>query len=217
MRLCRKLRHLFSEFIKTGNPTPGVRTSNSWHPYTTKRKFIQVLSDTSVVCDLSDATIGPSIQENMFTSAMEKNFPEIDRLIRDQARVVSSNIINPFRIGEENLPSSSVDSVRMSKNYLGVNSSSEYYNVLTKIHSFWMDLLPKISLEYNSYHNNSNGIYSRSDFDDKLFVSMIATSNAKFKHAFFSMLFLVCLLLVVLCICMYILKKNQQNIGVSFL
>lgn len=213
MRLCRKFRHLFSEFIKTGNPTPGVHTSNAWHPYTSKRKFIQILSDTRV--ESNDATFGTLIQDNMFTSTLEKNFPEIDRLIHDQARIVSSNNLNPFRIGEENLPNSPVDSVRMSKTYLGVNSSSEYYNTLSKIHSFWRELLPKISVGYDQ--NYSDGIYSRSNIDDKLFISMMATSNTKFKHAFFSMLFLVCLLLVVLCICMYILKKNQQHIGVSFL
>lgn len=215
MRLCRKFRHLWSEFIKTGNPTPGTHTSNAWHPYTSNRKFIQILSDTSVNCETNDATL--SIQDGMFTAALEKNFVEIDRMIHGQARIVSSNIINPFHIGEENIPNSPADSSRMSKSYPGVYSSTEYYNALTKIHSFWKVLLPKISLDYNRYRNHSNGIYSRSNFDDPLFISMIAASSTKFKHAFFSMLFLVCLLLAVLCICMYILKKNQQNIGVSFL
>lgn len=220
MRLCRKFRHLFSEFIKTGNPTPSVHTSNLWHTYTNNRKFIQIFSDTSVVCDSNDATLSPLIQDGIFPNALEKNFAEIDRLIHDQARIVSTNILNPFRIGEENLPSNPVDSAHMSKNYLGnleVNSSSQYYITLTKIHSFWMDLLPKISLQYNPYRNYSNGIYSGSNYDDELFISVVASSNTKFKHAFFSMLFLVCLLLIVLCICMYILKKNHQNVGTSFL
>lgn len=218
MRLCRKFRHLWSEFIKTGNPTPGVHSSNAWHPYTSYQKFIQILSDTSVVCDPNEAN--PIMQDGMFSNAMEKNFVEIERLIYDQARIVSSNIINPFRIGEENLPNIPVDLARMSKNYFGplaVNSSSPYYNALKKTHSFWIELLPKISLEYDPYRYYSNSIYSRSNLDDGLFVSMIAGNNTKFKHAFFSMLFLVCLLLVVLCICVYILNKNQQNIGVSFL
>lgn len=220
MRLCRKFRHLWSEFIKTGDPTPGVHTSNAWHPYTSHQKFIQILSDSNAVCDSNDATLSPFMQDGMFSNALERNFVEIERLIHDQARIVSSNIVNPFRIGEENLPDSPVDSARMSKNYFGhlaVNSSSAYYNALQKIHSFWVDLLPKISLEYDPYRNYSNGIYSRSNFDDKSFISMLATNNTKFKHAFLSMLFLVCLLLVVLCICVYILNKNQQNIGVSFL
>lgn len=217
MRLCRRLRHLWSEFIKTGNPTPDVHTSNAWHPYTKNRKFIQILSDTSLVYDPNDASLSPSMQDGWMTNALEKNVVEIEKMIHDQARIVSSNIINPFRIGEENLPNSPVDSARMSNNYFGnlaVNSSSSYFNALEKIHTFWMDLLPKISLDPSRNHS---GMYSRSDFDDEIFHSMIATSNTKFKHAFFSMLFLVCLLLLVLCICVYILNKNQQNIGVSFL
>lgn len=216
MRLCRKFRHLFTEFIKTGNPTPGIHISNAWHPYTSNRKFIQILSDTSVGCESNDATLGPPIQNNIFMTALEKNVDEIDGLIHGQARIVSSNIINPFRIGEENIPHNPVDSARMSKSYLGVYSSSEYYDALAKINSFWLDLLPKTSLDSNQ-RRNSNGIYSSYDFDDPLYIAMITASGTKFKHAFFSMLILVCLLLAVLCICMYILKRNQQNIGVNFL
>lgn len=219
MRLCRRFRHLFTEFIKTGNPTPG-RVFDAWRPYTNKQKFVQILGDFSLSGGESGDTTSINYAENgMFAADLDKNSAEIDGMIHGQARVVSSNILNPYRIGKENLPQNPTDSARMSKSYLGVYETSEYYNALTKINSFWMDLLPEMNTYYdNRLYNYSNGIFSRSDFDgDPLYIAMAAASGSKFKHAFFSMLILVCLLLAVLCICVYILKKNQRNIDTSFL
>jgi hypothetical protein len=39
------------------------------------------------------------------------------------------------------------------------------------------------------------------------------TANPKYKHAFFSMLTLVCLLLAILGLCVYLLKKNNQSLA----
>lgn len=217
MRLCRKIRYSFTEFIKTGNPA-GIHLSTVWHPYTNNRKFIHILSDKNGICDSTDAMLGPCDQNGMFMSTVEKHFVEIDEMIHGKARVVSSSILNPFQIGKENLPNNPIDSARMSKSYLGLPySESEYYNALRKTHSFWMELLPEIVLDNNYYRDYSNGIYARSNFNDPLYISIMAASGTKFKHAFFSMLILVCLLLGVLCICMYILKRNQQNVGANFL
>lgn len=218
MRLCRRFRHLFVEFIKTGNPTPG-RVFDAWRPYTAKQKFVQILGDNPLNSASNDAMTGNVAENGMFIADLEKNSIEIDGMIHGQTRVVSTNILNPYRIGKENVPQNPDDLARMSKNYLGVYETSEYYNALTKINSFWMDLLPEMNsyLDYRRL-NYSNGIFSRSDFDDDpLYIAMAAASSSKFKHAFFSMLILVCLLLAVLCICVYILKKNQRNIDTSFL
>lgn len=212
MRLCRRFRHLFSEFIKTGNPTPG-RMFDAWRPYTAKQKFVQILGDLSLTSESSDTTTTNFAENGMFIADLEKNSVEIENMIHGQARVISTNILNPYRIGKENLPQNPTDSARMSKSYLGVYETSEYYNALTKINSFWMDLLPEMS----SYRW-SNELFSRTNFDDDpLYIAMAAANGSKFKHAFFSMLILVCLLLAVLCICVYILKKNQRNIDTSFL
>lgn len=213
MRLCHRFRHLFVEFIKTGNPTPG-RVFDAWRPYTAKKKFVQILGDFTLNSQTSDTTANNLAENGMFIADLEKNSVEIDGMIHGQARVISSNVLNPYRIGKENQPQNPTDSARMSKSYLGVYETSEYYNALTKINSFWMDLLP----EMNAYYDNTNGIFSRSNFDgDPIYIAMAAASGSKFKHAFFSMLILVCLLLAVLCICVYILKKNQRNIDTSFL
>lgn len=220
MRLCKKIRHLFIEFIKTGNPTPG-RVFDAWHPYTSKQKFIQILGDSTLANEGNVGLTNTNADTNgIFTSDLEKNSVDIDGMINGQTRVISSNTLNPYRIGNENIPQNVIDSARMSKSYLGVYETSEYYNTLTKINSFWTDLLPKMDSYYeNQLINLTNNIFSRSDFDENpLFIAAMAASHgSKFKHAFFSMLILVCLLLVILCICVYILKKNQQNIDTSFL
>lgn len=217
MRLCRRMRHLFTEFVKTGNPTPS-RVFDAWRPYTVKQKFVQILGDIAISSETTDASSGNFAENGMFITDLEKNSVEIDGMIHGQTRVVSSNILNPYRIGKENLPPNTADSARMSKSYLGVYETSEYYNALTKINSFWMDLLPEMSSHYSRHSNHTNRFNSGTNFDDDpLYIAMAAASGSKFKHAFFSMLILVCLLLAVLCICMYILKKNQRNIDTSFL
>lgn len=217
MRLCRRFRNLFSEFIKTGNPTSG-RIFDAWRPYTAKQKFVQILGDVSSnsesIDSLTTTTTTMNLAENgIFSADLEKNSVEIENMIHGQTRVISTNILNPYRIGKENLPQNPTDEARMSKSYLGVYETSEYYNALTKINSFWLDLLPEMSsLRW------SNEQFSRTNIDDDpLYIAMAAASGSKFKHAFFSMLILVTLLLAVLCICVYILKKNQRNIDTSFL
>lgn len=221
MRLCRRLRHLFTEFVKTGNPTPG-RVFDAWRPYTVKQKFVQILGDISIgseSTDMSSTVAGNFAENGMFITDLEKNSVEIDGMIHGQTRVVSSNILNPYRIGKENLPHNTADSGRMSKSYLGVYETSEYYNTLTKINSFWTDLLPELHSQHEQHSNHSNRIFSGSKIgDDPYYIAAMAAANGtKFKHAFFSMLILVCLLLAVLCICLYILKKNQRNIDANFL
>lgn len=215
MKLCKRMRQLFTDFVKTGNPTPG-RIFDAWRPYTSKQKFIQIIGDAVH----SDGAISAS---SMFANDFEKNTAEIENLIRQpvigQTQIVS-NVVNPYQIGPGNNQENPIDTTRMSKSYLGVYETSDYYNALTKINSFWKSLLPKMTkyIDSNSI-DATNDINSRSNFDnDQLYIAaMAAGTNSKFKHAFFSMLILACLLLAVLCVCVYILKKNQRNIDTSFL
>lgn len=44
-------------------------------------------------------------------------------------------------------------------------------------------------------------------------ITCIILASPKYKHAFFSMLTLVCLLLAILGVCVYILKKNNKSIS----
>lgn len=214
MKLCKRMRQLFTDFVKTGNPTPG-RIFDAWKPYSSKHKFIYIIGETSG----SVGGIADGATSNI-AADFDRNSVEIDNLIHHpndgQTQVVSS-ASNPYQIGATGYEDSAVDSNRMSKSYLGVYETSDYYNSLKKINAFWKGLLPKMSSYFDG--GGSNRIDSRTDFDDdQLYIAaMAAGSGSKFKHAFFSMLILVCLLLAVLCVCLYILKKNQQNIDTSYL
>lgn len=209
MRLCKKIRHLFVEFIKTGTPTPS-HLYDGWHPYTAKHKYIQTLGDATLDTDTNTIQLPNSNADDaVFVSDVEKNSAEIANMINGQQRVVSSDAMNPYRLGAENNPTDANDLARMRKSYLGSYETSEYYNILTKIHSFWTDLLPKLDTLY--VNQTINEIFARANFkENPLYIAaMAATNGHKFKHAFFSMLILVCMLLTVLAICVYILKRNQ--------
>lgn len=221
VRLCKKIRNFFTNFIKYGNPTPG-RMFDAWHAYTRAQKFIQLIGDVTASTDVN-SIINSFGDNSMFIADIDKNKVEIDHIIHGQMRVVSSNAINPYNIGNDNSQKDIAESVRMSKNYFGAydtTATSNYYTVLSKINSFWMELLPKMNaLSDMRISNYTTNIFSRINAqDDPLHIAAIAAGHgSKFKHAFFSMLILVCLLLAVLCVCVYILKKNQRNIDTSFL
>lgn len=83
--------------------------------------------------------------------------------------------------------------------------NTEFFQHLTKIYSFWRILLPKIYRNFNENRDN--------ELRDKIEYMGDKSENIgvpQFKSAFFSMLLLVCLLLTILCVCMYLLKKNKD-------
>lgn len=115
----------------------------------------------------------------------------------------SSYIIsNPYSINR-NLHN---ESDRKSKNIENSQfKNTEFFQHLTKIYSFWRILLPKIyrnleEIEMNKSRNKIEYIVDKSE----------NVGVPQFKSAFFSMLLLVCLLLAILCVCMYLLKKNKD-------
>lgn len=219
MKLCKRMRQLFTDFVKTGNPTPG-RLFDAWKTYSVKQKFIYIIGDASSATGGGGGLVDGAASN--FAADFDRNAVEIDNLIHrpndGQTQVVSS-AVNPYQIGPSGHEDSAIDSNRMSKSYMGIYEASDYYNSLKKINAFWKGLLPKMNrYHYDDSHLNRIDSH-RSDLDkDQLYIAAMAAGNgSKFKHAFFSMLILVCLLLAVLCVCLYILKKNQQNIDTSYL
>lgn len=201
-KLCKKMRQYFSEFVKRGNPTPG-RLYDAWKPYTRKQKYVQVL--------------GNNLESSSETVAMlERNKIQIaEMLISPLDTTVSSNDIainNPYNIGGIR----KFDTSRTSKSYIPDNKDSEFFLEMSRVSSFWNELLPRIYKQqgvYGGYQlNNNNNNTSRQDI-----MYMENETSSKFKHAFFSMLILVCLLLSILCVCVYILRKNPRSINTSYL
>lgn len=165
----------------------------------------------------------------------EQNLNQIEQLLTPTTSVEivtnqdvgrKTGLFNPYILGVENRPASTGDRQTKAYNYVGEHNNSEYFLYLTKVYSFWRILLPKIHKNFNKIDGSNpsgdaagNGLADDSnsvmtEFSDNM---NAATATPKYKHAFFSMLVLVCFLLAILCICVYILKKNQSNLDTSFL
>lgn len=231
LKLCKRVRQLFGNFIKKGNPTPD-RLYDAWRPYTAKQKNIQMLGDV-----LGAGTIGGggggTADATSFIANFELNRAELEAILRaapgdTETRIVSNSIHNPYQLAPNgnNNPKNGIDGSRTSKSYLSMDyETTEYFNSLSKVYTFWNDLLPKFQRHRRLLAATSNGRTNEIDSNDTSYVDRNANdqfaagigTGSKYKHAFFSMLILVCLLLSVLCVCVYILKKNHRNIDTSFL
>lgn len=197
-KLCKKMRQYFSDFVKRGNPTPG-RLYDAWKPYSRQQKYIQILGSS-----------GDS--ENV--AILERNKVQIAELLTSPSETtVSTNdiAINPYRIGENR----KIDTSRTPKSYLPDNKDSEYYLEMGKVYSFWNELLPRIFKQQADLYGSNQLDISNTSRQDVMYLEN--DTSSKFKHAFFSMLVLVCLLLAILCVCLYILKKNPRTIDTSYL
>ncbi|XP_052889270.1 acetylcholinesterase [Anopheles moucheti] len=207
-KLCKKIRSLFTEFVKGGNPTPG-RQFDSWKPYTNELKHIKLISAKPESFHRNDHTS----LENTF----EENLQEIEDNIVGTVDIqeTSSNVNsskNPYNLN----PNIQADqeNARTPKTavFLANAKDSEYFYYLRKMDSFWGQFLPKLSQimnETNQEKLRNRRIDLTLEEEQDLFRETAAAS--KYKHAFFSMLTLVCMLLAVLCMCVYILKKNTNT------
>lgn len=196
-KLCRRMRQYFSDFVKTGNPTPG-RLFDAWQPYTQKRRYIQTLGSGSG--DGSDKDV-------VDKSILELNKIQIAEIISMDANV--TGLANDaYNNGVRKL-----DGSRSPKSYLPEVSDSEYFLAMGRVNAFWNELLPRIYRK-QSTGNRIDG--NRTD-DDRDLEFLSNDVDSKFRHAFFSMLVLVCLLLAILCVCVYILRKNSSRIDTSYL
>lgn len=90
--------------------------------------------------------------------------------------------------------------------YINDAQDLAYHKHLEQVYSFWRRFLVRIQKNAQQQTTTLNGKRDRNDDEQS---SEYEAANQKFKHAFFSMLTLVCLLLVILLICIYLLKKNN--------
>lgn len=93
-----------------------------------------------------------------------------------------------------------------SSSYLNEAQNYQYHQDLQRVFSFWRKFLVRImkkaQLQAEAETNRNGRNDEMSEYDG---------SSGKFRHAFFSMLTLVCLLLAILVICVYLLKKNNRS------
>ncbi|KAM7344498.1 carboxylesterase 1C isoform 2-T2 [Cochliomyia hominivorax] len=183
----RKMRMPFINFIKNGNPTFG-RNYDGWVPYSTESKFIYNLGDT---WPKDDSTLLDS-----------KNIQQISKLLLKDQTVTSANS-RPNRNEFSN-------SYHMQKNYNQPLSStliqnSPYTAHLMKIYGFWEVFIPQaISKEYALKSDNTV-------ITQQLLLMEASADAVRFKHGFFIMLGLVLILLTLLCLCVYLLRRDPLS------
>lgn len=144
-KLCKKIKGLFGDFIKTGNPTPG-RLYDAWHPFTFSHKYIKILSSNSENTFFNKPGSSSGQQDSD-----EMNIKEIESMLntnQDDVQFVTSDVSvahNPYSLSSEK----GIDQVaRQSKSAVSFTETvqdSEYYYYLKKVYAFWDNFLPKLS------------------------------------------------------------------------
>lgn len=92
--------------------------------------------------------------------------------------------------------------------YINDAHDLQYHKHLEQVYSFWRRFLVRIQKNAQLQDITAGGKRDQKDSEEAVEYEAV---NQKFKHAFFSMLTLVCLLLVILLICVYLLKKNNLS------
>ncbi|XP_055598453.1 acetylcholinesterase [Uranotaenia lowii] len=216
-KLCRKIRGLFSEFVKAGDPTPG-RKADAWTPYNDSVRYIKLISTRGAA------------QENIFQNdkhSLEHTFEENIRAIEDKLLNANNNQEtggsnqqeNPYLLGRNNLDDQESSRSSKSATFVDNTRDSEYFSYLKRIDSFWYRFLPKLGQIMNQTDQERlrNRRIDLSQEEELELYRESSSEAARYKHAFFSMLTLVCMLLAVLCICIYVLKKNTNKSFTSIL
>lgn len=199
-KLCKRMRTYWADFVRTGNPTPGRLFADAWQPYTRRRRHIQLLGVASSVLD-------PTNDNDIGSSVLDRNRVPIAEMISTDGGDASLSGSNrdDYNIGGGNRK---FDVSRMPKSYLPEVNDSEYYRAMGRVSAFWNELLPRIQRKQTRWAD-LNGI--RGGHGNETDLEYLSNDvGSKFKHAFFSMLVLVCLLLGILGVCVYILQKGPR-------
>lgn len=90
--------------------------------------------------------------------------------------------------------------------YLNEAQDLSYYEDLLRTYTFWRKVLVRIMKRAKITEEEQRTCRAH---DEKMERGEFEGANQKFKHAFFSMLTLTILLLAILLICVYLLKRNH--------
>ncbi|XP_055855583.1 pyrethroid hydrolase Ces2e [Episyrphus balteatus] len=194
-KICQKMRKDFVNFVKTGNPTPG-RIYNAWYPYTPERKFIQIIGEAEA----------EPLRSKILTFPFEKNLVEIEKLLEKKSNAGLSrpnrNEFNPYELGP-----SALDSQQPRASYVMSQQDNTYFYHLKKVYSFWNILLPNIAGSPNDRYN----VTVNDALSQRIRFLEASADAIRYKRAFFSMLTLVCILLALLGVLIYLLRRQHSG------
>lgn len=121
-----------------------------------------------------------------------------DRVVVASTSTGTNQYSNPYHLS--NINNGFEENNRISRNFdtstVTSTKNEDYYFYLRRVYSFWYEFLPSL---YKNYEDQAKA-------SDKL-----SEVSPKYKHAFFSMLTLVCMLLAILLVCVFILKRNSKS------
>ncbi|XP_055907115.1 cocaine esterase [Eupeodes corollae] len=194
-KICLKMRTAFMNFVKTGNPTPG-RIYNAWLPYTPERKYIHIIGEAE----------SEPLRSNVLTFPFERNLPEIEKLLARKSILGLSrpnrNDFNPYELGP-----SALDSQQSRASYMMNHQDNTYFYHLKKVYSFWNILLPNMAHSpLDRYNISTNDALSQ-----RMRFLEVSADAVRYKRAFFSMLTLVCILLALLGVCIYLVRRQHSG------
>ncbi|XP_013113382.1 acetylcholinesterase isoform X2 [Stomoxys calcitrans] len=186
-KMFRKMRTPIINFIKSGNPNPG-RVYEGWLPYTQKEKFIFNLGEAWIsqrgdILDLDMANI-PKIEQLL----------DSERALSVRSRLNRNQFNNPYQ-----MPSDKRSIQNASMNLIS-KRNSEYALHLKRVYGYWQVFLPQ------SF--SSNGQYSDDIVTQRLLYMEASADAARYKQGFFVMLILVSVLMALLGLCIYLLRRN---------
>lgn len=187
----------------SSDPTPG-RKIDSWAPYTENLRYIKLISNRVEAIFQND--------KHSLETIFEDNIKTIEDKLLNVNQDDAPSQENPYLLGRNNLDDQ--ESSRSSKSaiFLDNTKDSEYFHYLRRIDSFWYRFLPKLTQIMNATDQDrlrNRRIDLNLEEDQELLRE--SSEASRYKHAFFSMLTLVCMLLAVLCVCVYVLKKSTNK------
>lgn len=190
-KMFRKMRTPIISFIKMGNPNPG-RSYDIWQPYTLQDKFIYNLGD-----------VWTSKQGDAM-AVEAKNVQQIEQLLDSEKSLTTrsrpnrNEFSNSYQMPNDKRSVSNLTSNSISKR------NSEYALHLKRVYGYWQVFLPQ-TLAF------SNGQYADDAITQRLLYMEASADAARYKNGFFVMLILVSVLMALLGLCIYLLRRDPLD------
>ncbi|KAH8355319.1 hypothetical protein KR093_010778, partial [Drosophila rubida] len=180
-QMCRKLRDLFANFVKSGNPTPG-RLYDAWLPYSAQQPFVYSLGELAKHAAGPPSGLDETLVEQLLNGQTQSELGADRSLSR-------TNRHDSYRQGNAN-------------SYAAHNQlDSGYGQHLRRVYGFWQVLLP--SAQDAELREGGGGALGQ-----RVRLLEANADASRYRQGFYAMLGLVCILLACLGMCVYLLRRE---------
>uniref|UniRef100_A0A1I8MDF5 Carboxylesterase type B domain-containing protein n=1 Tax=Musca domestica TaxID=7370 RepID=A0A1I8MDF5_MUSDO len=190
-KMFRKIRTPIISFIKSGSPNPG-RAYDGWLPYSQQNKFIYNLGEMWLPKQENSLTLDAKNRQQI------KELIDMEKIISSRPRPNRNEFSNSYQ-----MPSDKRSILNSTGNSIA-KRNTEYSLHLKRVYGYWQVFLPQIFA-------SSNGQYSDDIVTQHLLYKEASADAARYKHGFFVMLGLVAVLLSLLGLCIYLLRRDPLD------